>query len=145
MKYYIVLLITLLLGTAPLNAQTRSEITKTETAFPANGKYAMLVMKKQHLVTALQTGIELKHQHPGIDFQVLACGELVRETVLDAELQSKIKKAVNVHGLKVLACGLSVRQFSVDEKLLPEQMPVTANGLLYMLGLQEQGYKTLEL
>lgn len=141
----IAMLVLMTLGTVNLNAQTVESIQKTEQSIRKNGKYALLVMKAQHLKAAIQTGIELKTQNPGIDFQILSCGELVKEISLDQELQSLVKKAVNQHGLKILVCGLSITQFKVDKSLLPIETPTTENGLIYMFGLQEQGYMTIIL
>jgi intracellular sulfur oxidation DsrE/DsrF family protein len=146
MKSYIILMLALMtFGATNLNAQTAENIQKTEQSIRKNGKYALLVMKAQHLKAAIQTGIEFKAKSKKIDFQILTCGELVKEISLDGELQNLIKNAVNQHGLKILVCGLSIKQFKVDKTLLPKETPATENGLLYMLGLQEQGYKTVIL
>ena len=132
-------------GAENLNAQTAENIQKTEQSIRKNGKYALLVMKVQHLKVAIQTGIELKAKSKKIDFQIVTCGELVKEISIDEELQTLIKNAVNQHGLKILVCGLSIKQFEIDKILLPKETPATENGLLYMLGLQEQNYKTVIL
>lgn len=146
MKSYIILILTLLtFGAENLNAQTTENIQKTEQAIHKKGKYALLVMKVQHLKAAIQTGIEFKTKSRKIDFQIVTCGELVKEISLDKALQNLIHNAVNQHGLKILVCGLSITQFKVDKTLLPEETHLTENGLIYMFGLQEQGYKTVIL
>lgn len=146
MKSYIILMVALMtFGAENLNAQTAENIQKTEQSIRKNGKYALLVMKVQHLKVAIQTGIELKAKSKKIDFQIVTCGELVKEISIDEELQALIKNAVNQHGLKILVCGLSIKQFEIDKILLPKETPATENGLLYMLGLQEQNYKTVIL
>lgn len=146
MKSYIILMVALMtFGAENLNAQTAENIQKTEQSIRKNGKYALLVMKVQHLKVAIQTGIELKAKSKKIDFQIVTCGELVKEISIDEELQTLIKNAVNQHGLKILVCGLSIKQFEIDKILLPKETPATENGLLYMLGLQEQNYKTVIL
>lgn len=132
-------------GAGNLNAQTPESIQETEQAIGKNGKYAMLVMNAQHLKAAVSTGVEFKTFSKKIDFQIIACGELVKEISLDQELQSMIKNAVTRHGLKVLVCGLSIEQFKVDKSLLPNETPVTKNGLIYMFGLQEKNYKSIIL
>ena len=146
MKRYIILFIALMtFGAGNMNAQTAESIQKTEHSIRKNGKYALMVMKAQHLKTAVNTGIEFKANSKKIDFQIIACGELVKEISQDAALQSIIKNAVTQHGLKVLVCGLSVEQFKVDKTLLPKETPVTKNGLIYMFGLQEKNYKSIIL
>lgn len=146
MKLYLILMLALMtFGAANLNAQTAENIQKTEQSIRKNGKYALLVMKAQHLKAAIQTGIEFKSKSQKIDFQIITCGELVKEISHDGELQNLIKNGVTQNGLKILVCGLSIKQFKVDKTLLPNETPPTENGLIYMFGLQEQGYKTVIL
>jgi len=146
MKTIIIIFLALMIfGAENMNAQTVESVQKTEQSIRKNGKYAIMVMKAQHLKTAINTGIELKANSKKIDFQIIACGELVKEISQDAALQSIIKDAVTQHGLKVLVCGLSVEQFKVDKTLLPKEVSVTKNGLIYMLGLQEKRYKSIVL
>lgn len=146
MKLYLILMLALMtFGAANLNAQTAENIQKTEQSIRKNGKYALLVMKAQHLKAAIQTGIEFKSKSQKIDFQIITCGELVKEISLDGELQNLIKNGVTQNGLKILVCGLSIKQFKVDKTLLPNETSPTENGLIYMFGLQEQGYKTVIL
>jgi len=146
MKTIIILFIALMtFGAGNLNAQTAESIQKTEQSIRKNGKYALLVMKALHLKTAINTGIEFKANSKKIDFQIIVCGELVKEISQDTALQSLIKNAVTQHGLKVLACGLSIEQLKVDKSLLPNEIKVTKNGLIYMFGLQEKNYKSIVL
>ena len=146
MKTIIILFIALMtFGAGNLNAQTAESIQKTEQSIRKNGKYALLVMKALHLKTAINTGIEFKANSKKIDFQIIVCGELVKEISQDTALQSLIKNAVTQHGLKVLACGLSIEQLKVDKSLLPNEIKVTRNGLIYMFGLQEKNYKSIVL
>lgn len=146
MKLYQILIVVLLLsGTTQLNAQTKESIQITENSIEKKGRYAMLVMKAQHLQAAIKTGISLKSKSAKIDFQLLVCGELVKEISLNKDLQNQINDAVKTQGIKVLVCGLSIQQFKIDATLLPDGMALTVNGLIYMFGLQEQGYNTLIL
>lgn len=146
MKPYIILIFALITsGAGNLMAQSSESIQKTEQSIRKKGKYALLVMKAQHLKQAIKTGIEFKTTSNKIDFQIITCGELVKEISLDKELQSVLKNAVMQHGLKILICGLSIEQFNVDTTLLPNETPVTKNGLIYMFGLQENGFKTIIL
>lgn len=145
MKLYSIIIALLVLGTANLSAQTATSVKETELSIRKKGKYALLVMKAQHLKVAIQTGIELKNKSGKIDFQILSCGELVKDISQSEELQNLIKTAVQEHGLQILICGLSIDQFKVDKTLLPKESLITKNGLIYILGLQEQGYKTIIL
>lgn len=146
MKTSLITFITLLtLGLSLSNAQTAEAIRETEQAIRKDGKYAMLVMKAQHLKAGIKTGIAFKSESEKIDFQIVACGMLVKEISEDAELQELIQNSVSDHGLKILVCGLSIQQFGVDKTLLPDETPITDNGLIYMFGLQELGYRSITL
>lgn len=144
--YSIILFIALSIsGANMVHAQTAEEIKKTEQSIKKNGQYALLVMKAQHLKAAIKTGVDFKSRSAKIDFHMVACGELVKQISTDQTLKHLVGEAVNKHGLKILVCGLSIEQFEVDQTLLPEETPVTANGLVYLFGLQEQGFKTVIL
>lgn len=146
MKTILILFVALMtFGAGNLQAQTAESIQKTEQSIRKNGKYALIVMKALHLKTAVNTGIEFKAKSEKIDFQIIVCGELVKEISQDAALQTIIKNAVTQHGLKVLVCGLSVEQLKVDKTLLPNEIKITRNGLIYMFGLQEKNYKSIVL
>lgn len=125
-------------------AQTKEEITSVEHSIQANGKYALLVKNAKHYKAAILTGKELKVNHPKIDFQIVICGELVKELANDTALQQSTNEATS-KGLKIIACGLSIKQLSVDKTLLPKSVAITQNGLIYLFGLEEKGYKTITL
>ena len=148
MKIYISILMTIaftFLGIHNTQAQSAAQIQKTEQSIKKKGKYALLVMKTQHLKAAIMTGQGFKATSPKIDFQIVACGELVKEIAADSALQNLISQAVNKDRLKIVICGISIKQFKVDKTTLPAETPVSENGLIYMFGLQEQGYKTIIL
>lgn len=146
MKSYLILISALItLGPVKLYAQSAANIPVTENSIHKKGKYAMLVMKSQHLVAGIKTGIDLKSRSQKIDFQLLVCGELVNDITLNEDLQNLISDAVRLHSIKILVCGLSIKQFNVKQSLLPKEMTLSDNGLIYMFGLQEQGFKTIIL
>lgn len=132
------------LSSTTLFAQADTDVTKIENSIKKNGKYALLVQKTNHLKAAIKTGENFKAQSAKIQFQIVVCGELVKEISNDESLKTLISEA-NSKGIKILACGLSIKQFQVDTTLLPTVMPITENGLIYMFGLQENGFVTIEL
>lgn len=146
MKTMLILILALMtFGAGNLKAQTADSILETEQTIRKNGQYALMVMKALHLKTAVNTGIEFRAMSRKIDFQIIVCGELVKEISQDSALQSVLKNAVTQHGLKVLVCGLSLEQLKVDKSLLPNEVKVTRNGMIYMFGLQEKNYQTIVL
>lgn len=145
-KYIILITMTLaILDPGNIYGQSESEVQRTEQAVKMDGKYGILVMKAQHLKAAILTGKQLKEKSQLIDFQILICGQLVEEISNEVDLKNVIKESVSENGLKILVCGLSIHQFQVDKTNLPKEASITENGLLYMFGLQEQGYKTVIL
>ena len=145
-RYIILITMTIaILGTGNTYGQTEAEVQQTEQAVKMDGKYGILVMKAQHLKAAILTGTQLKDKSQQIDFHILVCGELVKEISNEEGLQEIIRQSVAADGLKILVCGLSIKQFQVDKTTLPNEASITENGLLYMFGLQEQGYKTVIL
>lgn len=147
MKSYLFILMFVIsfIATITTEAQTAENIESTEQSIKDNGKYAMLVMKAQHLKAAILTGKDFRSRSSEIDFQIITCGALVKEISEDNALQKLITEAVKNEKLKILVCGLSIQQFEVDPSSFPAEIPIADNGLIYMFGLQEQGYKSINL
>ncbi|MBE9601554.1 hypothetical protein [Pedobacter sp. MC2016-24] len=99
----------------------------------------------QSLKAKILTGKELNTKSKQIDVQIVVCGDFVKEIIKEKVLQDLVVDAVKKTRLKILVCGLSVEQSRIDKTLLPIQIPVTTNGLFYIFGLQELGYKTIAL
>jgi thioredoxin-related protein len=146
MKSHLILISALLaFGPVKLYAQPAANVKVTENSIHKKGKYAMLVMKTQHLIAGIKIGIDLKSRSQKIDFHLLVCGELVKDISLNEDLQNLISDAVRLHCLTIIVCGLSIQQFNVKQSLLPKEMTLSDNGLIHMFGLQEQGFKTIIL
>lgn len=145
-KYIIILTISSFLWFIPkATAQTKQETKKTELAIKKKGKYALLVRNAEHLKAAIQTGMEYKTKSEKIDFQIVICGKVMQEITTNQEILSQIQSAINQKHLKILACGLSLKKLDINPTLLPSEMTSTTNGLTYIFGLQELGYKTITL
>ncbi len=128
----------------PANAQSVKQTQNIENSISQDGKYALLVRSSQHLKAAIMTGEDFKARSEKIDFRIVMCGELVKELSDNDSLKNMVGEASG-RGLKILACGLSVKQLSVDRSRLPESVSITENGLIYMFGLEENGFKTITL
>lgn len=142
------LILLLLLGTASLlptklKAQDLP-VTQVENSIKTDGKYAMLIRNAEHLKASVKTAAGLIKENPKLKFQIVVCGALVKDLVSDTEIRQLMDKAKST-GIKVLACGLSMDKFSITAKDLPTSVQVTQNGLIYIFGLQENGYKTITL
>ncbi|MCW4468906.1 DsrE family protein [Flavobacterium sp. MFBS3-15] len=145
MKKLTVILLSLMASLFPaqLSAQELT-VAEVENAIKADGKYAMLVRNAEHLQASVKTAAALIKDNPGLDFRIVVCGPIVKEVAGDAatrELMDRAKK----EGVIILACGISMKKFNIAAADLPRTVQVTENGLLYIFGLQENGYKTITL
>ena len=66
-------------GQAQAQPPTPDQIRATEDAIRSDGKYALLVSNTQHLDAAITTGRNFKARSQSIDFQIVACGPVVKE------------------------------------------------------------------
>lgn len=147
MKKYItaLLFISFIMGTTNISAQTAEEINHVEQSIKTNGKYALLVMNPKHLKVAIMTGEKFKDKSKKIGFQIVTCGEVVKEISTNQELKKTVIEAVQKYGLKIVVCGLTVKQLNIDKTLLPAETPIVNNGIVYMFGLEELGYKSISI
>jgi intracellular sulfur oxidation DsrE/DsrF family protein len=142
-KYIMILLFSFIMGTENASAQTAKKINQVEQSIKSNGKYALLVMNPKHLNVAILTGERFKNKSKKIDFQIVTCGEVVKEISANEELKKSVVEAVQKYGLKIVVCGLTVKQLNIDKALLPPETPIVDNGIVYMFGLEELGYKSI--
>lgn len=146
MKKHILIIATVLFGistTSVLYAQTAT-IRAIENSIKPDGKYALLVRNVQHLKAAISTGRAMKTNDPNLQIEIVACGELVKSIAETSELKNLIHQSLEDE-VKVLVCGLSIKQLKIDATKIPKTIPVTENGLIYIFGLQENGFKTITL
>ena len=145
MKKLTVILLSVMaaLFTAQLSAQELT-VAEIENSIKADGKYAMLVRNAEHLQASVKTAAGLIKDNPGLDFQIVVCGPLVKDVAGDAATRELMDRAEK-EGVIVLACGISMKKFNISAADLPRTVQVTENGLLYIFGLQENGYKTITL
>lgn len=121
------------------------QIDAAEQAIKADGKYAVLVSTAQHLDAAITTGRSMRARSQAIQFQIVACGQVVKEIATSAAVADSVRQAVRGDGIAVVVCGMSVNQLKVVPAALPPEAPTTENGLVYLFGLQEQGFETIAL
>ena len=78
------------------------------------------------------------------NFEIIVCGKDVGE-LTDPKKITEIYKRANHQGVKLIACGFSLKKFNVDRKKLPKGMEIVENGILHNLQLQTKNYINLEL
>lgn len=78
------------------------------------------------------------------DFQVIICGKTVTD-LTDKEMMHKFMDDAKKANAKIVICGISLKQFGVSPKDIPQELEVVDNGILYNFQLQKKGYLSIEL
>lgn len=108
--------------------------------------YVVLTKKIPQLQPIILTAVDLAKEdgnHFG-DFQVIICGQTVKDLTNGEMMKGFIEKA-EAAGVKIVACGFSLKKFGVDSSKLPPKIEVVKNGILYDFQLQKKGYRSIEL
>lgn len=77
-------------------------------------------------------------------FEIVVCGKTVQKMTDNKSIQPFLKQAKKL-GIKIHACGFSLKKFGVNQKDLPQDLEVVENGIYFNLDLQRKGYKSIEL
>ncbi|MBK5208418.1 MAG: DsrE family protein [Flavobacteriaceae bacterium] len=78
------------------------------------------------------------------DFQVIICGKTVTD-LTDKEMMQKFIDDAKKANVKIVICGISLKQFGVGPKDIPQELEVVGNGILHNFQLQKKGYLSIEL
>ena len=108
--------------------------------------YVVLTKKVDQLKPIILTAQSLKEEdgeHFG-DFQAIVCGQDIT-LLTDKEKMKDFLKQANDAGVKLIACGFSMKKFGVDAKDIPSEFEIVENGILYDFQLQKKGYYSLGL
>jgi intracellular sulfur oxidation DsrE/DsrF family protein len=77
-------------------------------------------------------------------FHVVFYGGDIKE-LTDKELMKPYMEMLNKNGIKLHACGFSMKNAKIDASELVEGIEVVENGLTYSLQLQKKGFYSVEL
>lgn len=138
MKYPIIILTSLFLV---LWGTTHAQEPAGET-----NNYLVLSKNIRQLQAAMQTAGELAKEDGNQlgTFQLLFCGQTVQDIPENDDFKKLLQQATDRH-IKVLVCGLSMRQFHVDPKSMPVQVEMVENGILYSFQKQKTGFFILSI
>ena len=138
MKMYFISSIIILLAvfTNPVNAQEQQE----------QQNYVVLTKKVPQLKPILIAAESLAREdgHHFGKFEIIICGQTVKELTDKAVMQEHINKAKE-QNVELVACGFSLKKFGVDRRDISPELKVVDNGILYNLQLQKKGYISLSL
>lgn len=126
-----------------VNAQEKSTI-QIENLIKNKGKYAFLVQNSRHFIAALETGIRFKTKSKKIKFEIVLVGSAIKDLTTNKELKPYVDKAKELD-IKIVICENSMAHLGVKKSTLPPSVVTTSYGFTYFLGLQERGYKTIQL
>lgn len=113
-----------------------------ETTEPVPRRVAFLVLAPRPLKNVLATAQGIRKE--GAEVTVMVCGQAVA-SLISGGANETASNAASDDGVRVVACGLTLTELSVAEEKLTRGVEVVPNGLLEMLRLQEQGYRTVDL
>jgi intracellular sulfur oxidation DsrE/DsrF family protein len=106
----------------------------------------LLVRTPPHIQVALKSATALLNGEgvrvAAVD--IVVCDEAVSALVQDQDLIGTLERA-RTHGVRTVACGLSLDRFGVDRAALPSFIDVVPNGIVETLRLQSTGFLSVEL
>ncbi|SFJ76087.1 DsrE family protein [Myroides guanonis] len=141
---HIAFLLTLnLLPITSMNAQSIEERT-LEYPIQKEGKYALLVDKASYLMGAINSGISFKEQSSQIKYEIVLIGPVVKELLTNQELIPLIEKATS-YDIKIVVCESAMKKHNLHHQDFHPSIYFTPNGFQYLWGLQDDGFKTIEL
>lgn len=138
MKMYFLSSIVFLLAliTNPVNAQVQEE----------QQNYVVLTKKIPQLQPIFLTAETLAREDGNNfgKFEVIICGQTVKE-LTDKEMMQEFINKAKEHHVELVACGFSLNKFGVDREDISPELRVVENGILYNLQLQKEGYTSISL
>lgn len=113
---------------------------------PQKNNYLILsknINQLKHVLTTAEELVETDGEKFGV-FHVIICGKTVKNIPNNNNFTQLLDKAKESN-VKVLVCGLSLKQFDINPTELPKNLPVVANGILYGLQYTKKGFITLSI
>lgn len=128
--------------TPPANAAE----SKAEAKLAAREKVAFLVQAPKPLKVVLQTSQTMLEgkEFPASAVTVVVCGEAVGAIIAGGEHEPLVREVMQA-GVRVTACGLTLKEKAIPPETLATGVAVVPNGLVEILRLQALGFRTLEL
>lgn len=138
------LLIILLVGNYSISAQSTDAIDKIEKSIKSDGKYAILAGNYKHFEGSVRTGLRMRQGNPKLQFQIVMIGMVVKEITTDEHLLALVEDCKTA-GIEIVICENAMKALKVTKADLHPYIETTSSGFLYMLGLQENGFKVINL
>lgn len=126
-----------------VNAQQMS-VQQIENSTKKKGKYAILVQNSKHFMASVNTGERYKATSEKIRFEIVLIGEVVKDLAEKDELKPFVEKAEK-SGVRIVVCEFAMDKLGVKKSDYHPSILTTPNGFTYLFGLQENGFKTIQL
>ncbi len=138
MKKYIIFLTTLFLM---LFGSVQAQDFNLE-----QNNYLVLSKNIQQLKPVLLTANELAKEDGKNygQFYVIICGKTVKDIQNNSNFKELLKQA-KTQNVKVFVCGISLKTFNIDPSIMPNNIAITPNGILYGFQLSKQGFISLTI
>ena len=119
---------------------------KAQTTVSEENNYVILTRKIAQLQPILLAAQELKKEDGDMfgQYHVIICGQEIGG-ITEPDKVDKFIAMSKKAGVQLVACGFSLNKFDVDRDLVPKDIIIVENGLLYNLQLQKKGYYSLGL
>ena len=120
--------------------------SKAQDFNPKKNNYLILSQNIEQLKPILLTASELTKEDGKKHgtFYVIICGKTVSDIPNNLDF-NKFLDAAKKQNVTVFVCGLSLKKFNIDPTLLPENIKVVDNGILYGLQLSRNGFIALTI
>lgn len=82
--------------------------------------------------------------NPPYAHKALLAEDKIGDITNPSKMNKFIQKAEKL-GVKLVACGFSLKKFKIDTTKVPKEMKTVDNGILYNFQLQKKGYKSISL
>ncbi len=123
-------------------------VIKKSDKKPVGQDIVILVQKRRHLEVAIETlrQGQSADQNPRVrNGAIIVCGkEAMSALTKNSQSEEKVKQGHQA-GLKIIACGLSLKEAGLNRENLLNEIAVVENGLWEVIRLQSSGYVSVEL
>ncbi len=110
----------------------------------AHGGVVILVSEAAHLPVSLKTTQQMLAKHSADHASIVVCGKALSAIERGSPQAPLLDKAV-AHGVRVVACELSMHKLGVKKSDLELGVVSVPNGLLEVIRLQRLGYASVEI
>jgi intracellular sulfur oxidation DsrE/DsrF family protein len=112
-----------------------------------NKKNYIVLTKKVGQLKPIVLAAEEMKKEDGADygvFHVVFCGKSIGDLTDKKKMESHLER-LNKSGVKLMACGFSLKKFGVNPEKLPEGIEIVDNGIAYSLKLKKKGFYGMDL